>query len=73
MFLDVGVNIGFWSFYFVCRFFEFRIFVIEVNFNIVKIFKKNVEINGYENIELIEVGVGLEFGNFDLFLNMMGN
>lgn len=73
VFLDVGANIGFWSLYLARRFPESRIFAIEANPNTAKIFSKNVEINGYENIELIEVGVGPEPGNFDLFLNVTGN
>ncbi len=73
VFFDVGANIGFWSLYLSYRFPESRIFSIEANPNTAKIFKKNVEINRYKNIELIEVGVGPERGQFDLYLNTTGN
>lgn len=73
VFFDVGANIGFWSLYLARRFPASKIFSIEANPNTASIFRKNVEINGYDNIELIEVGVGPERGQFDLYLNTSGN
>lgn len=73
VFFDVGANIGFWSLFLAHKFPTSKIISIEANPNTATIFRKNVEINDYKNIELIEVGVGPERGQFDLYLNTTGN
>jgi FkbM family methyltransferase len=73
VFFDVGANIGFWSLFLAHKFPTSKIISIEANPNTAAIFRKNVEINDYKNIELIEVGVGPERGQFDLYLNTTGN
>ena len=73
VFLDVGANIGFWSLYLAHEFTGSKIISVEANPNTARIFRKNVMLNGYDNVELIELGVGPVPGSFDLFLNTTGN
>ncbi|MBY9063469.1 FkbM family methyltransferase [Sphingomonas yunnanensis] len=73
VFLDVGANIGFWSLFLARQFAGARVVAIEANPKTADILRHNVAINGYDNIEVLETGVGPERGDFDLYLNTTGN
>jgi FkbM family methyltransferase len=46
---------------------------IEANPKTAEILRHNIAINSYENIEVVETGVGPNCGHFDLYLNTTGN
>lgn len=73
VFFDVGANIGFWSLFLARQFATSRIVSIEANPKTAEILRHNVAINGYEQIEVVETGVGPDRGHFDLYLNTTGN
>lgn len=73
VFLDAGSNIGYWSLRFAQRFPNCRIYAIEANPATFDILSQNINVNGYNNIQAINVGISDEEGKLPLFCNNTGN
>lgn len=73
IFLDVGANVGFWSLFLANHFKGSTILAVEANPRTLEVLKKNISINGFDNVTSIGCGVGKEEGAFPLFLNETGN
>ena len=73
VFLDVGANIGFWSLWLAKNRPQARIIAFEANPKTADIMSHNVELNGFDNIELIGCGVGDTNSTMPLKLNVNGN
>lgn len=73
VFVDVGANIGFWSLRFSQAYPEASIISIEANPETFKVLSENININRFENINAIEVGVSDENKQIPFYLHDNNN
>lgn len=73
VFVDVGANIGFWSLRFSAAFPQSRIYAIEANPDTFQVLCENIQVNDFQNITPVHIGVSNEFGVLPLYCNDTGN
>ena len=73
VFVDIGANIGFWSLCFSHCCPESKICSIEANPETFAVLLKNIEINAFQNILPLNIGVSDHDGELSLYCNDSGN
>lgn len=73
VFLDIGSNIGFWSLRFAKVFPRARIIAVEANPQTSRILRSNLQLNGFDNVQVIELGLSDHEGMLSLYCNRTGN
>lgn len=73
VFVDVGANVGFWSLLFANVFPRARICAIEANPATFRVLSENIEINVFQNITALNMGVSDNVGELPLYCNDTGN